>query len=264
MQPSRNSRIQQGRRLRREVLTALATTPFLASAALCQLATPPAHPLPAAQPTQIQSYAAPQPVPATTAQPYRARVELLGNQLTLAAQNSSLNEILRDIAKLTGMKITGGVADERVYGNYGPDTAQAILDELLDGTGTNMVLLETSRHTIAELILTPRNGGPTPPSPSASRDSGDEDSLPPTLPGRRRDFPSSGRHIPFNQDLHQIAPLSASPAQQQLAFPTNGDASVPQDTSQPSPNGVKTPREVFLENQGNQPQPQQSPTTPPR
>jgi hypothetical protein len=50
----------------------------------------------------------------------RAKVVYSGGQLQVTAMNSSLNQILRAIERQTGMKIAGGVADERVYGKYGP------------------------------------------------------------------------------------------------------------------------------------------------
>jgi hypothetical protein len=87
--------------------------------------------------------------------------------LEVRADNSSLNQILREISRQTGMKIVGGVADQRVYGSYGPAPAATVLQTLLDGTGTNILLQETSIHTPEQLVLTPRTGGPMPPPPSS-------------------------------------------------------------------------------------------------
>ena len=66
------------------------------------------------------------------------------------------------------MKITGGVADQRVFGKVGPGAPAEILAGLLDGTGSNMLLRENAAHTPVELVLTPRGGGATPPGPFAS------------------------------------------------------------------------------------------------
>jgi hypothetical protein len=88
--------------------------------------------------------------------------------LTVQAEDSSLNLILRQIARLTGMAITGGVADERVFGNYGPSKPSAILTTLLDGTASNMVLREGPNAMITELVLIPRGRGAVPPSPDAA------------------------------------------------------------------------------------------------
>ncbi len=101
----------------------------------------------------------------------RANVTYANGLLTVSATNSSLNQILREISRQTGMKITGGVTDERVFGNYGPGSPATILATLLDGTGSNMLLVQSngvgSNPAPAELVLTPRHGGPTPPNPNA-------------------------------------------------------------------------------------------------
>lgn len=73
------------------------------------------------------------------------------------------------------MRITGHVADQKVFGNYGPASPSTILATLLDGTGSNMLLQETAADRPAELILTPRTGGPTPPSPQTAASSANDD-----------------------------------------------------------------------------------------
>jgi hypothetical protein len=255
---------------------------LLASVAWSQLPTPPpaaqttpsAHPaqtLPPAQPTQIQPPTSLKPAATPTPHAYRARVEFSGNQLSIAAENSSLNEILGEIAKLTGMKITGGVTDERVYGSYGPDSAQVVLNELLDGTGTNVMLLETPQHNLAELVLTPRNGGPTPPSPNAAREEErNEENLPPGLAGRRRDMPPGDRRDRFDgnpgqENRSSEQPQSSQPPQPPTASSEN--TTIQPDASQQSPNGVKTPQQIYedlVKQQAQQAQQQQTPTTPPQ
>ncbi len=106
------------------------------------------------------------PAPTTKARP--ATVTYSAGLLTVRADDSSLNLILRQIARLTGMKISGGVADERVFGDYGPSKPSTILTTLLDGTRSDMVLRQGSQATITELVLIPRGGGAVPPSPNAS------------------------------------------------------------------------------------------------
>jgi hypothetical protein len=214
----------------------LAASPLLAQAIP---ATPPTKPsplvpIPASQ-TPAQPIAA-QPVrpPSAASLPaHRAQVTFTGGRLSIIADNSSLNQILREISTLTGMKITGGVNDERVYGTYGPGDASTILASLLGGTGSNMLLIFDSHRQPQELILTSRNGGPTPPSPSASRGR-DEDDLPPQLTP----------HIPRGATA-QLPPRPQTPGPP-AAEPTPAAADpAANTTTQQSPNGVSTPQQIY-------------------
>jgi hypothetical protein len=87
--------------------------------------------------------------------------------LTVLADDSSLNLILRKISRLTGIAITGGVADQRVFGNYGPSKPSAVLSSLLDGSGSDIVLRGGPHATTTELILISRGKGAVPPSPDS-------------------------------------------------------------------------------------------------
>jgi len=253
----------------RHRLVALATALFFVPAAFSQIpfgGKPSAGtPMPAAQPTQLapaQPVAAPiEPAPHA----YRARIEFTGGQLTISAENSSLDQILSDLAQLTKMKITGGVADERVYGTYGPDSPQAVLTALLDGTGTNLLLLESPQHTVQELILTPRNGGPSPPTINPSRSYDRDSSDLPPIPFRRGRGDFNERRLPGdvgntrggypqpNQQNPNFQPQTVSPS----ASPVQP---APETTTEQSPNGVKTPQQIFQElMQQRQQQQQQNP-----
>jgi hypothetical protein len=167
---------------------------------------------------------------ATSAPPPRqpAHVAYANGELTVTASNSSLNQILRDIARETGMKITGGVADERVFGQYGPAAPSKVLNALLDGTGSNMILVHATAATPAELVLTPRQGGATPPNPNAFH----EDPLPPPRP----QYPIT----PQPEGNPRSGPPEAEPGR--------------------SPNEVKTPQQIYeqLERMRQQQQQQQS------
>ena len=191
-------------------------------------ATPTTVPAPSPQPAQAPVTQSPSPLP-----PGRARIEFSNGLLTVHADNSSLNQILREISRLTGMTITGGVNDERVFGAYGPDDTGAILATLLGGTGSNMVLLENSSNSPRELVLTPRQGGPTPPSPSTYRDP-EPAYQPPPLPVPAQQAPPQPQPVQIG---NQAPP---APAQNQ-ATP---DSST---TQEQSPNGVKTPQQIYEE-----------------
>lgn len=99
---------------------------------------------------------------------HHAYVTFNNGLLEVRANDSSLNVILRQIAQLTGMKISGGVADQRVFGTYGPADAGAVLATLLDGTGVNILVKESGTSAPSELILTPRVGNIPLPTPDSS------------------------------------------------------------------------------------------------
>jgi hypothetical protein len=99
--------------------------------------------------------------------PHLASISFADGQLAVSADNSSLNQILRDVARRTGIKITGRVIDQQVFGTYGPAAPAKVLETLLDGSESNMIFIRVSADTHQDLILTPRQGGPTPPNPNA-------------------------------------------------------------------------------------------------
>jgi hypothetical protein len=199
-------------------------------------ATPPASStLPAAQPTTTPP---PPPIPPTPSQlpPTHAQVTYTGGTLSISASNSSLNQILREISRETGIKISGGVTDERVFGQYGPDAPSQILSALLDGTGSNMLLVNGNGDTPAELILTPRQGGPTPPGPN-SRASDDAPETPNPSNGESPETQAGGQPNP-----DQSHPVANPPITPGTADPA---AAATDPSQQQSPNGVKTPQQIY-------------------
>lgn len=192
--------------------------------------------LPANPPTQAQPDTSTPAVPPPPAQrpPHRAEVAYTQGQISVIADNSSLNQILREISRETGMKITGGVTDERVYGKYGPSPAADVLATLLEGTGSNMLLLHNDSTTPGELVLTPRQGGPTPPNPNA--------------PGFDDDSPvdDAASPPPASQPAEQ-APRNRNqpPPGANGAPPASTDQSTPASTDTSDPNGVKTPQQIY-------------------
>jgi hypothetical protein len=204
----------------------------------------------------------------------RAKVVYSGGQLQVTAMNSSLNQILRAIERQTGMKIVGGVADERVFGKYGPAPTAEVLAELLEGTGSNMLLRETGKDSPLELILTPRNGGPTPLSPDlAGVDDPKADEPPAPLP-----TPASSPDAAMPAVVPQIAPVpvappSVTPVGSSVGAPGGTQATAPAsapeanaaapgaaDSAPASPNGVKTPQQIYEQlMQLQQQQPRQNP-----
>ncbi len=162
-------------------------------------------------------------------------VDYVAGKLTVTATNASLNQILREVSHSIGMKITGGVTDERVYGQYGPSAPSVVLADLLDGTGSNMLLVDGAKGP-TELILTPRTGGPTPPGPSASRPEPEEEPAPePPHPP-----PAEEPHVVPRRGVGH-PPTPGAPSD-----PNPNDSSNGSDAPQ-SPNGTKTPQQIYNE-----------------
>jgi len=177
----------------------------------------------------------------------RATVSTVNGQISVSASNASLNQILRDISRSTGIKITGGVADERVFGEYGPAPASQVLASLLDGTGSNMLLISGLDGRPSELVLTTRTGGPTPPNPnSASFDSNSDSD------DTVRQFvsppPSNSQSQPSNANSQSPSqPSTTAPIPPQNSDGSTAPVPASGDATQQSPNGVKTPQQIYDE-----------------
>ena len=178
----------------------------------------------------------------------------------MVADNASLNQILRQIGRETGIKITGGVTEERVFGSYGPASASEVLAKLIDGTGSNMLLVPGEAGQGGELILTPRHGGATPPNPNAPGfdDDASDDS---DSPSPRRQVAPVGVTL-FGTLPQGQAPAAAPPAGNAVGDPGTATPTPAADGNPQSPTGVKTPQEIYqqlqqLRQQQMQNQPQQ-------
>ena len=185
--------------------------------------------LPAAQPTGAT---AGQAVPASApAAPHHVEVDYSDGKLAVNATNASLNEILREVSHKTGIKITGGVEDDRVFGQYGPSKPSIVLEALLDGTGTNILLVDDAKGG-SELILTPRHGGATPPNPNAAQSNEPDESI-----AAPRYVPPVRPYQPPFATGRGPGLLNASPEGFPAAAPSNGDSS--------DANSPKTPQQIY-------------------
>jgi hypothetical protein len=241
----------------RPSLALIATSIFLTGTLQAQTipATNPTTP-PSALNTNPAPIAQPPPTPI-----HRAQIAFSNNLLTITADNSSLNQILRDIASTTGMTITGGVADERVFGTYGPADPSTVLAALLNGTGSNILLIQDSKKSPRELILTPRHGGPTPPSPNTYHDASDNN-LPPQQTPHFSKEPARQAPLPQLPPDQQVPPPPAATVAPTPDSSTPATAPDANTTTQQSPNGVKTPQQIYEELMKMQQQ-QAKPATPP-
>ncbi|MHB8303143.1 MAG: hypothetical protein ACYDC6_09965 [Acidobacteriaceae bacterium] len=110
----------------------------------------------------------PPPLPPVQQAPRPASVTFAQGQLSVRAQNSSLAEILGQISRRTGLEVEGLKQDERIYGQFGPDTVARTLTQLMDGSGYNYVLIAGTSDTPGKLVLTPANDGSGSPAPNAT------------------------------------------------------------------------------------------------
>ena len=161
-------------------------------------------------------------------------VDVIAGKVTIDATNASLNKVMHEVAAQAGIKITGGVSDERVFGHYGPASPSVILATLLDGTGTNMLLVD-DKNGASELILTQRVGGPTPPSPLATALEAAED----------QDGRPTSRYVPPTRPFQP--PGSFGPGRGQIAVPPNAGPSAGTNQSDPSQssNEPRTPQQIY-------------------
>jgi hypothetical protein len=203
--------------LRATAVTLIAVAAFVR--AQTPAAQPPAPASPSAQkpahqhkhPGPVQPQVAPDP--ATTApvappepetpkwpafdHPAEASVVWDSQGLRIDAQNSSLQQILKDVSTATGAKVDGLNSDERVFGAFGPGQARDILSQLLQGSGYNIVMIgDLGQGAPRQILLSTRqavNAQPAPRStPNISSDEDDSDDQPPPqeqAPMPMRNFP---------------------------------------------------------------------------
>ncbi len=129
-----------------------------------------------------ESIAAPPPVPPApiwpaNQPPNQARVSWDGRGLEIEASNSSLNQILHQVAAETGAKFEGLTRDQRIFGSYGPGPKRDVLLKLLDGSGYN-VLMIGGRETEAPLEIVLSAKSPASPQTAANRNTTEDDPPP--------------------------------------------------------------------------------------
>ena len=89
--------------------------------------------------------------------PNQARVSWDSRGLEIEASNSSLSQILHQIAADTGAKLEGLTPDQRVFGSYGPGPRSDVLLKLLDGSGYNVLMIGgRDAATPLEIVLSAR------------------------------------------------------------------------------------------------------------
>lgn len=95
---------------------------------------------------------------ASDAAPAPAEIRLEGGRLSIAAENADLNQILIAVAHRSGMSIQGQVTSSRVFGSFGPGTPEAVLADLLAGTGYNFIMSGVTPDGVPRsLLLSPES-----------------------------------------------------------------------------------------------------------
>lgn len=128
-------------------------------------AAPPAPPMPPKPNWPVDQ----PPVPAT--------VTWDSHGLQIKASNSSLDQILSEISTDTGTKVEGLSHDVRIFGEYGPASARDVLNQLLHGTGYNILMIgDQGEGTPRQVILSAETkAGPQPPNQAAQQGQENDD-----------------------------------------------------------------------------------------
>jgi hypothetical protein len=191
---------------------------------------PVAAPAPAPAPPPVPTPATP-PAPElpkwpANEKPVPAAITWDSQGLLIDAANSSLEQILMEVSTLTGAKLEGFDADQRVFGAFGPGPARDVLSQLLLGSGYNVVMIgDQGQGTPRRIVLSFRHGGGTTPAATPAPASSEEDAdteeqpqqqpqnPPPTRPG----FPPGGRtpqqmqEMQRQQQMQQMHPQPEPP-----------------------------------------------------
>jgi hypothetical protein len=168
-------------------------------------------------------------------------------QLTIVARNSTLSDILNAVRQSTGAEFdVPQTANERVVGRFGPGSARDVLAKLLNGSQFNYVMVGTvaEPNSVAQMILTAKTGGVTPPQPGGEAPGFQQAVLPPTAP----QFPApqtEGAPEPADDDQADTEEQTSDTTGESAGDQTEG----PQNPNQPA---VKTPEQLLQELQRQQ------------
>jgi hypothetical protein len=200
--------------------------------------------------------------------PTPAQVRYEGGLLSIAAQNSTLSEILNDVRQLTGASIDippGSAANERVVTSLGPGEPRDVLARLLNGSSFNYVMTgsTTDPNAVASLILMvkPLSSGEAQPTPNVVA-SAYENSQPVT--------PTPQQPMPFRPEgFRNFRPGQPGAVQQANAQAPNADSDDDKDddSADDSDDSAQTqPAQPGMNNNNNdqsdQNQPNAGPKTP--
>lgn len=141
--------------------------------------------------------------------PIPAKVTWDAHGLTIDADNSSLDQIMNEVAADTGAKLEGKVGDERVFGSYGPGPARDVISQLLDGTAYNVLLIgDQGLGTPRDIVLSSRPTGPAPANNARNESEEEGEYEPPQqpvpgIPAMRNGFGPPGMPPEQNQQMEE-------------------------------------------------------------
>jgi len=180
--------------------------------------------------------AAPEPAAeAPSAAPAGApNVVCKGNQLTIAANNSSLSSILADVRRCTGAKIDvpDAAADGRFFDTIGPGLTREVLSSLLSATSFNFVIvLSDSDPDKVESVMLMARAAPEGPASAKETVSDSSSSVSRrAFQQMRQNFNTKG--VPGEND-------TAAPAENPSPEGSNDKGAAPAEIAAPS--SVQTP-----------------------
>lgn len=217
--------------------------------------------MPTPQPgDQVQ--AAPQSLSPAQKMPSPPRIAYTSGKLTVTANNSTLREVLDGIhaAVGTNVDVQGGSLDSRVFGEFGPATPYAVMQQVLRGSGVGYILIAppTDPGAVQSVIVTA----------NASQPVVSADGVQPVA-RMQQPPPNQAENAPDNDNSDENSEPAPEPAQinqndqqqdqqQQQQQPQPGVVTNP---NQQQPNGAaqpKSPEQLLQELQQLQKQRQQN------
>lgn len=178
-----------------------------------------------AKPVQEAAAAPPAPPPPdwpANHQPNPATVVWDSRGLQIQASNSSLDQILRDVATDTGAKLDGlgqGTgSNQRIFGTYGPGPARDVISKLLDGSGYNVLMIGgTGDQPPQQIILSKSAAGTPPPANTAAQPSEQQEEPDvPTEQNVEQDYRPPEYPMPPRNPFGGPAPRTPQEVQQQI------------------------------------------------
>jgi hypothetical protein len=157
-----------------------------------------------------------------------------GRDLSIVATNSTLAQILSDVSVATGVKVEGAPGDQRVYGRYGPAPARDVLNQLLEGSGVNILMIgDSGQGTPREVVLTQKTAAASTRTQNQSRPTAEDEVADEPEPVEQQE-PIHRR--PFGMNPQPPGRAEETPQDQQRTQPQQPPQPPPQPQNPQQPN----------------------------